>query len=382
VTTAVPGIAREPDDIDDTEDGDEELLPLPSSSSSGPSAPPGPLTFTAPFGGARLDAVLAGAEVLAGLGLSRSRLKSLVEEGQVVVGGVVVTRGATKLRGGEKVTVTVPAPAPVELVAEDLPLSLVWDDEDLCVVDKPAGLVVHPGAGHARGTVANALLHRFPGLSISGERRPGIVHRLDKDTSGLLVVAKNDVTLQALQAQFVARTVEKRYLALSLGAPGDVGVVVDIQTGHRRADNDRRRFTTRVPPPAPGSASTVRFAHTVAVTRALRDGVAVVDVTLHTGRTHQIRAHLADRGHPLLQDTLYGGGHAERRLPTGPVRDAVVRLSRQALHAVSLAFTQPRTGQRLALTSTVPPDLQAIIAAVAGPDEGSGAGFVVKSTTR
>jgi 23S rRNA pseudouridine1911/1915/1917 synthase len=361
VTTAATGGAAHRDDIDDPEDGDEELLPLPSS--SGPSAPLGPLTFTAPFGGARLDAVLAGADVLAGLGLSRSRLKSLVEDGHVVVGGVVVTRAATKLRGGEKVTVTVPAPAPVELIPEDLPLALLYDDDDLCVVDKPAGLVVHPGAGHARGTVANALLHRFPGLSISGERRPGIVHRLDKDTSGLLVVAKNDATLQALQAQFVARTVEKRYLACCLGAPGDVGAVVDIQTGHRRAENDRRRFTTKVPP---SPSSSVRLAHTVLVTRALRDGVAVVDVTLHTGRTHQIRAHLADRGHPLLQDALYGGGHAERRLPTGPVRDAVARLTRQALHAASLAFTQPRTGQRLTLSSALPPDLQAVVAAVAG----------------
>lgn len=365
MTTSAPGIDPDPDDpAIDLPDGDEEFLTLPSSSSS--SRPSAPITFTAPFGGARLDAVLADAPALSGCGLSRSRLKALVEGGCVAVGGVVVTRAATKLRGGEKVTVTVPAPAPVDLIAEDLPLSLVYDDDDLCVVDKPAGLVVHPGAGHASGTVANALLHRFPGLSISGERRPGIVHRLDKDTSGLLVVAKNDVTLQALQAQFVARTVEKRYLACSLGAPGDVGVVVDIKTGHRRADGDRRRFTTKVPPPSPDSTSTVRFAHTVAVTRALRDGVAVVDVTLHTGRTHQIRAHLADRGHPLLQDTLYGGGHAERRLPVGPVRDAVARLSRQALHAASLAFTQPRTGARLALTSTLPSDLQAVVSVVGG----------------
>ena len=364
MTTDAPAVVVDPDETDlpdASDDGDEDLFSRSSGSSCAST-----LTLTAPFGGARLDAVLAGAEVVAGLGLSRSRLKSLVEEGRVAVGSAIVTRAATKLRGGERVTVTVPPPAPVELVAEDLPLALVYDDDDLCVVDKPAGLVVHPGAGHARGTVANALLHRFPGLSISGERRPGIVHRLDKDTSGLLVVAKNDTTLQALQAQFVARTVEKRYLACSLGAPGGVGVVVDIQSGHRRADGDRRRFTTKVPPPPPGSTSTVRFAHTVAVTRAVRDGVAVVDVTLHTGRTHQIRAHLADRGHPLLQDTLYGGSHAERRLPMGPVREAVARLARQALHAVSLTFIQPRTGERLTLSSAVPSDLQAIVAAVTG----------------
>jgi 23S rRNA pseudouridine1911/1915/1917 synthase len=312
----------------------------------------------------RLDACLADAKELVGSGLSRSRLKSLIEAGCVSVDDVVAVRAATKLRGGERVRVHVPPPTPIELVAEDLPLSLVYDDDDLCVVDKPAGLVVHPGAGHRQGTHANALVFRFPALSISGERRPGIVHRLDKDTSGLLVVAKNDATLQALQAQFIARTIDKRYLALCLGAPGPIGVAVELRSGHRRADGDRRRFSTKDPPPGPGSSSTIRLAHTVVTTRAVRDQVAIVDVTLHTGRTHQIRAHLADRGHPLLQDALYGGGHVERRLPVGAVRAAVARLSRQALHACALGLTHPRTGERLQLTSTLPADLAAIVAEI------------------
>jgi 23S rRNA pseudouridine1911/1915/1917 synthase len=342
---------------DDGADPDDELIAPPA-----PSA--GPVMLLVHAGGGRLDACLAELDDVAALGVSRSRLKSLIEAGGVRVEGAIVRRAATKLRGGERVQLTLPTPTSIELVAEDLPLSVVYDDDDLCVVDKPAGLVVHPGAGHPQGTLANALVYRFASVSISGERRPGIVHRLDKDTSGLLVVAKNDVTLHALQAQFIARTIEKRYVAISLGAPSPVGVSLELRTGHRRADGDRRRFTTKDPPPGPGSSSTIRLAHTVIATRAARDQVAVVDVVLHTGRTHQIRAHLKDRGHPLVQDVLYGGGHAERRLPPGAVRDAVARLHRHALHACALSLTHPRSGERLHFTSALPPDLQAILDAI------------------
>jgi 23S rRNA pseudouridine1911/1915/1917 synthase len=349
------------DDDEDNEDDDEDDVVV----SSLP--PPGPVTLQVTAGGGRLDACLAELEDVAALGVSRSRLKALIEAGNVHVEGAIVRRAATKLRGGERVQLTLPTSAPVELIAEDLPLTVVYDDDDLCVIDKPAGLVVHPGAGHPQGTLANALAYRFAGLSISGERRPGIVHRLDKDTSGLLVVAKNDVTLHALQAQFIARTIEKRYVAISLGAPSTIGVSLELRTGHRRADGDRRRFTTKDPPPGPGSSSTIRLAHTVVTTRAVRDQVAVVDVVIHTGRTHQIRAHLKDRGHPLVQDALYGGGHAERRLPPGAVREAVARLRRHALHACALSLTHPRSGERLHFTSALPDDLQAILDALSSP---------------
>jgi 23S rRNA pseudouridine1911/1915/1917 synthase len=324
------------------------------------------LDLAVPWAGVgRLDVVvttLTGA--VARDRLSRSRLTQLVAEGRVRVDGVVATKASVRLRGGERLHISVPPPAPTTLIAEDVPLTFVYDDDDLCVIDKPAGLVVHPGAGHEHGTVANGMLFRFPDLTIGGEQRPGIVHRLDKDTSGLLLVAKNDEALRGLAAQFAGRTVDKRYVACCLGAPGPVGASVSFVTGHRGADHDRRRFTTKLPPPDGDRVGMVRLAHTDVVTRAVHDGVAVVDVTLHTGRTHQIRAHLADRGHPLLQDALYGGGGSDKRLETGVVRDAVQRLTRQALHAGFVSFLHPRTGLRLTLQAPPPPDLADVIAAV------------------
>jgi len=308
----------------------------------------------------RVDAVVA--RLLPSL--SRSRVAALVAQGRVTLDGRV-PRASARLRGGEVVVVDVPAAAPAALVPEDLPLSLVFSDDDLCVIDKPAGLVVHPAPGHERGTLAHALLHRFPGLSVGGQRRPGIVHRLDKETSGLIVVAKHDEALRALARQFHDRAVDKRYVAVCLGVPGDVGRPFDVVTGHARAHGDRRRFTSRLPVPHDDSGrGGLRRAASRFCVRAAAGGVAVVDVTLLTGRTHQIRVHLADRGHPLLQDTLYGGGHAERRLKPGPVKDATQRLQRQALHAATLAFSHPRTGARLTFHSPLPADLAAVVAAI------------------
>jgi 23S rRNA pseudouridine1911/1915/1917 synthase len=240
---------------------------------------------------------------------------------------------------------------------------MLFEDDDLVVIDKAAGMAVHPGAGIASGTIANAVLFRARGaLSISGDVRPGIVHRLDKDTSGCLVVAKNDATHQALSRAFAERRVEKRYTAFCLGKPADP---LELVTGHRRADGDRRRFTTKVPPPdARDRAGSVRVAHTRARVLVTRDGASELDVELLTGRTHQIRAHLADIGHPLLQDELYGGAHAEKRLRAGPVRDAVTQLARQALHARTLSFTHPRTNTTLAFTAPLPVELARIRAAL------------------
>jgi 23S rRNA pseudouridine1911/1915/1917 synthase len=311
--------------------------------------------------GQRIDAVVARR-----LGLSRSRAAALVDAGHVVV-DARPCRPAHRTRVGEVVVAVVPPAAPTSLVAEDLPLRFVYDDDDLCVIDKPPGLVVHPAVGHETGTIANALLFRFPALSVGGERRPGIVHRLDKDTSGLLVVAKHDESLRALAAQFQQRTVDKRYVAVCSGVPGEVGVVFDVVTGHARHGSDRRRFSTRLPVPDTDDArGGVRRAASRFCVRAAGDGIAVVDVELLTGRTHQIRAHLADRGHPLLQDGLYGGAHAERRLRPGPVREAVAQLGRQALHAARLGFLHPRSQQPLSFASPLPADLARVVDAVAG----------------
>ena len=313
--------------------------------------------------GARLDAWLAGHTQ----GVSRSRLAALIDDGQVLVDDVAVDRASFKLRGGERVVVHHPEPVATTLVAQELPLVFVYDDADLCVIDKPAGLVVHPGAGHADGTVANALLFRFPELSIGGERRPGIVHRLDKDTSGLLVVAKNDQTLRGLARLFHDREIEKRYVAMCLGTPTETptatAATFELITGHQRSHSDRRRFTTKLPAPLSEGAG-IRRAHSRFTVRETKDSVAVVDVELLTGRTHQIRAHLADLGHPLLQDDLYGGSHAEKRIRNGAVHDAVVRLKRQALHATTLKFDHPRTGVRLRFESPLPTDLKMVVDAV------------------
>ena len=327
-----------------------------------------PVTLEVPFGdrGTRLDSWLT-AHVD---GASRSRLASLIDEGHVLVDDVAVGKASFKLRGGERVILHEPAPVPTTLVPQDVPLVVVYDDDDLCVIDKPPGLVVHPGAGHPDGTIANGLLFRFPQLSIGGERRPGIVHRLDKDTSGLLVVAKNDQAMRGLARLFHDREVDKRYLAMCLGTPTrtptSTEASFELVTGHQRSHADRRRYSTKLPAPNVDGGP-VRRAHSRFTVRETRDSVAVVDVELLTGRTHQIRAHLADLGHPLLQDTLYGGNHAEKRIKNGAVHDAVVRLKRHALHAASLRFEHPRTGERLRFESPLPADLQAVVDAVLTP---------------
>jgi 23S rRNA pseudouridine1911/1915/1917 synthase len=309
--------------------------------------------------GARLDAWLAQR-----MPLSRSRLRALIEEQHVTVAGAGPRlRGSDRLKGGERVVVREPPPAPVELVPQALPLSVVYEDEELLVIDKAAGMAVHPGAGVPDGTVANAVLHRCPQVTIGGELRPGIVHRLDKDTSGLLVVCKTDQAMQEMARAFAERRVDKRYTAMCLGRPRQERF--ELVTGHRRADSDRRRFTTRIPPPvAEGGA--VRLAHSRFRLLVSAEGASVLEVELLTGRTHQIRAHLADIGHPLLQDALYGGGHAEKRLRPSPVREAVRGLRRQALHASSLAFRHPTRGAPFQLAAPLPADLAAVEAAIRG----------------
>jgi 23S rRNA pseudouridine1911/1915/1917 synthase len=290
----------------------------------------------------RLDQALA----VAFPELSRARLQALVRAGNVQVDGGPA-RVAERVKGGERVTVILPAPVPATPGPEDLPLTILFQDRDLLVLDKAPGLVVHPGAGHWSGTLVNALLHHVRDLGgVGGTLRPGLVHRLDKDTSGCLVVAKNDTSLAALQAAFKTRTVEKTYLALVHGHPPPEG---RIETPYGRHPRHRQRFTgrRRSGKPAVTVFRTLEFLH----------GAALVEVDLLTGRTHQIRVHLAESGHPLLGDALYGGA----RRGDARVQAVQAALGRQALHAWRLAFPHPRTGKRRTFEAPLPADLRAAL---------------------
>ncbi len=298
--------------------------------------------------GERLDQVLARLFPE----FTRSRLQGLIEAGHVRVDGKPTKAGA-RLKGGERLSLEVPPPTPAVPVAEALPLAVLHEDKDLVVVDKAAGMVVHPGAGHASGTLVNALLHRVKDLAgVGGELRPGIVHRLDKDTTGCLVVAKHETALVALQKAFKTRTVEKTYLALVHGVPK--AAQARIETLYGRHPVNRQRFTGKV---KEGKPALTEY-------RVLEsfDGAALVEVDLLTGRTHQIRVHLSEAGHPLLGDTLYGAG----RKPKGQGAEAQAIVGRQALHAWKLAFPHPRTGKVLRLEAPLPPDFTAALKVLRG----------------
>lgn len=273
--------------------------------------------------GERLDQFLARAFP----DITRSRLKSLIEAGRVRV-GEGSAKPALRLLGGEAVILEIPDPVSPKTVAEDLALTILYQDQDLAVVDKAPGMAVHPGAGRAGGTLVNALLHHLKDLAgVGGELRPGIVHRLDKDTSGCLVVAKNEPTLVALQRAFKAREVDKTYLALVHGHPPVRG---SFETLYGRHPVHRQRFSSKV---SRGKRAVTRYR----VVEAF-DGAALVEVALETGRTHQIRVHFADAGFPLLGDRTYGRG----RKAKGRAEEAALVLGRQGLHAWKLAFVHPR----------------------------------------
>jgi 23S rRNA pseudouridine1911/1915/1917 synthase len=312
-------------------------------------------------GAERLDRALAQAWA----DLSRSRLQALIREGHVTVNGAVVLDPGQKIVPGAQASLDLPPPAPAEPAGEAIALTVVYEDEDLIVIDKPPGLVVHPAAGHESGTLVNALIaHCGESLSgIGGVRRPGIVHRLDKDTSGLLVVAKNDSAHQGLADQFAdhGRTgpLERAYAALIWGVPARTKGLIDAalaRSTHNRekmvvvAQEKGRRAITHYqveevlpPPPAEPVASLIRC-------------------ELETGRTHQIRVHLAHIGHPLLGDDLYGSGFKTKakRLSEEQQR-ALADLDRQALHAAVLGFEHPRTGEHLRFESLLPADFARLL---------------------
>jgi 23S rRNA pseudouridine1911/1915/1917 synthase len=282
--------------------------------------------------------------------LSRARLQALVAAGCVLLDGRP-TRASVRLRTGQTARVTVPPPVPAEPRPEDIAIATVHEDPHLLVVNKPAGLVVHPGAGTAHGTLVNALLRHVSDLSgVGGVLRPGIVHRLDKGTSGLMVVAKDDETHRALVRQFAGRTVEKEYLALVLGVPARAAGEVDAPIG--RDPVHRQRMSVR--------ALRGREARTSWRVEERFDGAALLRVLIHTGRTHQIRVHLASIGHPVAGDGVYGGTRtpSSRRLAC---REALSSLARPALHAARLAFTHPASGARLSFGAPLPPDLEDVL---------------------
>ena len=301
-------------------------------------------TFTVPDDseGVRLDRFLVS--VLADQ--SRSQIQRLIKEGQVRVGGHDA-RANQAVRIGQEVTVDIPEPAEPSPRPEALPLAIVYQDQDLIVVDKPAGMVVHPAAGHARGTLVNALLHHVDDLSgIGGEKRPGIVHRLDRGTSGLMVVAKHDAAHEALARQFEEREVEKEYVALVWGEVM-AGRRIDEPIG--RDPSNRKKMSAR--------ARRSREAVTRIVRAERVKTLTLAHVAIHTGRTHQIRVHLSAIGHPIVGDPLYGGVH--RRVP-GDLRP-VTHLERPFLHAARLAFRHPSDGRRMEFRSELPDDLQRVL---------------------
>jgi 23S rRNA pseudouridine1911/1915/1917 synthase len=306
--------------------------------------------------GRRLDLVL----VATWPDLTRSRIQALIGAGHVTVDGRRA-KASEPARAGTAVTAVLPESLPSLLVPEARELSIVYEDDDLLVVDKPPGLVVHPGAGAKTGTLAHALLAHAPGIAtVGGTTRPGLVHRLDKDTSGLLVVAKNEEAFRALGADLAARRVHRRYLALVWGSPPWEDERIEAAIGRDR--KDRTRMTV-VPVGRSGARLAATHARVLArlPAEAARPRFTLLALSLETGRTHQIRVHLSHRGHPVVADATYGGGAkkalslppADRRLATR----LLTELGRQALHAAELEFHHPRTGEALLFRAPLPADL-------------------------
>ncbi len=308
-------------------------------------------TLSADQAGWRLDRALAATFPL----LSRERLKALVSAGAVTLAGQAVRDPALKVKGGEAVGLSVPAPRPAGARAQAIALDIRFEDPHLLVVDKPAGLVVHPAAGNPDGTLVNALLHHCAGRlsGIGGVARPGIVHRIDKDTSGLLVVAKTDRAHAGLADQFRQHSIGRRYLALVAGVPAPPAG--RIETNLARSPVNRQKVAVVAPPRGKHAVTHYRLLESLA-------GAALVECRLETGRTHQVRVHMAHIGHPLLGDPVYGQGRMGNKL-----KDMGFR--RQALHAAGLTFRHPVTKEILSFESRLPDDIQALFRALR-PDAG------------
>ncbi|MDG4647451.1 RluA family pseudouridine synthase [Roseibacterium sp. SDUM158017] len=320
----------------------------------------------------RLDKAL-GRDVPEEEALSRSRLARLIEAGSVRVNGAVATDVRAKLAEGDEIEIAVEEAAEVETAAQDIPLVIVHEDADLIVIDKPAGMVVHPAPGSPEGTLVNALLHHFGDelSGIGGERRPGIVHRIDKDTSGLLVVAKSDRAHHGLAAQFADHSIEREYQALCHGVPdvadprlrGVRGVhvtpdgTIRVTTQLARHKTDRQRQAVLFQ----GGRHAVTH---LRMEESFTGAVARISCRLETGRTHQIRVHLAHLGHGLVGDRVYGGRRKVSEKALGPAASEVMGFPRQALHAATLGFVHPVTGETLRFTAPLPPDMAGLLASL------------------
>ncbi|HWN98137.1 MAG TPA: RluA family pseudouridine synthase [Blastocatellia bacterium] len=297
--------------------------------------------------GARLDSFLSSHLSQ----ISRTRIQRAIEDGDILVNDRVV-KASYRARKGDHIEIDLPEPPPVELTPEPIPLSVIYEDDDLIVVDKPAGLVVHPGAGIESGTLANALVHHFNELSgNAGRIRPGIVHRIDKETSGLLVVAKNDPTHEGLSNQFRDRQVFKSYVALVYGRVAQERGEIEARIGRSRSNRTRMAVLR-------GGAG--RSAHTIFEVAQRFNGFTLLNVQIKTGRTHQIRVHLSDAGHPVVGDSAYGGGR-ENSIRDSETKRQVARLGRHFLHSAQLAFTHPRTSERLDFASKLPEELASLL---------------------
>jgi 23S rRNA pseudouridine1911/1915/1917 synthase len=294
--------------------------------------------------GKRLDQFLSQIE----LNLSRSQAKKMIEEKFILL-NQKSAKPSVHLKQGDLISGTVPKPKPLSLKPEPTPLNILYEDPSIIVVDKPAGMVVHPAAGNPSGTLVNALLYHCQDLSgINGVLRPGIVHRLDKDTSGVMVVAKDDEAYHHLLKQFKNRTVEKVYVAIAYGKFSQTEGLIDLAIG--RHPKERKRMSTRT------------NKGRVAITRWKRienlDGFSLLEIYPQTGRTHQIRVHLSSMGHPVLGDPLYGRKGRPGSIQDSVLKECVRRMSRQALHARRLTFHHPRTGQKIQFEAPLPEDMQ------------------------
>lgn len=294
----------------------------------------------------RLDKALAEAS-----GLSRERVKGLIATGAVTVAGAPASSASARVTAGTAFAIALPPAAPLDTPAQDIPLAIVFEDDHLIVIDKPAGMVVHPAAGNPDGTLVNALLHHCAGRlsGINGVARPGIVHRIDKDTSGLLVVAKTDAAHEGLAAQFAAHSIERRYLAVCAGHPSPHEGTVNTRIG--RTDHDRKKMAVLPDASRRGKRAVTHYR----TLQRLRHA-ALIECRLETGRTHQVRVHCASIGHPLLGDPVYG------RTP-GALRPLLAELGfhRQALHAAELGFVHPVSDERLHFRANPPRDMRELI---------------------